>query len=218
MAGTRPKGSAKRALLLETAEKLIVAEGYAAVSTRRVAIEAGIKAPLVHYYFPTTDDLLLAVYERAAERAHQRSIEAFSQPDPLAAFWALSKDSAHTGLGTELFALANHRKVIAHEIARTAVGHRTAQAEALLQSLGDKLDASVSAPVGLIILITAISRILVIEEAMGVTVGHAEARALVDWLLQRVRGEEPVREAKRAQIRRTRAKRTPTKSGKRSAA
>ena len=112
MAGTRPKGSAKRTLLLDTAETLIVNEGYAAVSTRRVALEAGLKPPLVHYYFPTTEDLLLAVYQRAAERSHQRILEALSGPEPLEAFWALSKDSAHTALGTEFYALANHRKEI----------------------------------------------------------------------------------------------------------
>ena len=38
----------------------MIDEGYAAVSTRRVAAKAGLTPPLVHYYFPTTDDLLLA--------------------------------------------------------------------------------------------------------------------------------------------------------------
>src|ERR1700740_2089890 len=110
MAGTGPKGAAKRTPLLNTAEGRIVEEGYAAFSTRRVGLEAGVKPPLVHYYFPTTEDLLLAVYERAAEQAHRRTLEALNGARPLEAFWKLSKDSAHTSLGTELYALANHRQ------------------------------------------------------------------------------------------------------------
>lgn len=186
MAGTRPKGSAKRTLLLDTAEKLIVEEGYAAVSTRRVALEAGLKPPLVHYYFPTTEDLLLAVYQRAAERSHQRTLDALAGTEPLEAFWTLSKDSAHTGLGTEFYALANHRKEIRSEIVRTGDAVRAAEAEALAKALGPDLDRSVCDPLGLVVLLTGISRILVMEESVGVTAGHAEARALIDWLLARV--------------------------------
>ena len=36
-------------------------DGYAAVSSRSVAAAVGIQAPLVHYYFPTLDDLFVAV-------------------------------------------------------------------------------------------------------------------------------------------------------------
>ena len=186
MAGTRRKGSEKRTLLLDTAEKLIVQEGYAAVSTRRVALEAGVKAPLVHYYFATTEDLLLAVYERAADQAHQRTLEALAAAQPLEAFWSLSKESAHTALGTEFFALANHRKLISSEIARNSYEFRAGEAAALARSLGDRLDRSICDPIALVVLITGISRILVMEEGIGVTEGHAEVKKLIDWLLERV--------------------------------
>lgn len=195
MAGVRAKGSAKRTLLLDTAEKLIVEEGYAAVSTRRVALEAGVKPPLVHYYFSTTEDLLLAVYDRAAKRSHQRVLEAVTAERPLEAFWALCKDSAHTGLGTELFALANHRKGIRSEIVRTGVAFRASEAEALSGALGDDLDQSICDPIALVVLITGMSRILVMEEAIGLTAGHAEVMALLDWLLQRVQRTESRNEA-----------------------
>jgi AcrR family transcriptional regulator len=191
MAGTGPKGAAKRTLLLDTAEKLIVEEGYAAVSTRRVGLEAGVKPPLVHYYFPTTEDLLLAVYERAADQAHQRTLDALSGPQALDAFWKLSRDSAHTSLGTELYALANHRKVIRSEIAETGLRLRESEAAALSQALGERLDESICDPKALLILLTGISRILVMEEAIGLTDGHAEVGALIEWLLKRVVRNEP---------------------------
>ena len=189
MAGTRPKGSAKRTLLLDTAEKLIVEEGYAAVSTRRVALEAGLKPPLVHYYFPTTEDLLLAVYDRAADQAHQRTLDALSGAAPLEAFWTLSKDSAHTALGTELYALANHRKMIRSAVAEKGMASRVGEAAALERALGESIDRSICDPKALLVLISGISRALVMEESIGLTDGHAEVRALVDWLLARVQGK-----------------------------
>ena len=191
----RPKGSAKRTLLLDVAENLILKEGYAAANTRRVALEAGIKPPLVHYYFPPTEDLLLAVYERAAEEAHSHSLDALNRTRPLEAFWNQCKESAHTGLGTEFYALANQRKMIRSEIAQTAVDYRKREAETLSQTLGEQLDSDVCTPMGLIVLILGLSRILTMEKAIGVTTGHTEAKALIDWLLQRV--QKPVKRARK---------------------
>jgi len=191
MAGTGSKGAAKRTLLLDTAEKLIVEEGYAAVSTRRVGLEAGVKPPLVHYYFPTTEGLLLAVYERAAERAHQRTLEALSGPEPLEAFWKLSKDSAHTSLGTEFYALANHREVIRAEIARSGAPIREIEFDTVTRAVGDHFDRSVCEPSAMLILIAGISRILVMEQAIGITGGHAEVGRLIDWLLAQVTRKAP---------------------------
>lgn len=186
MAGTGPKGAAKRTLLLDTAERLIVEEGYAAVSTRRVGLEAGVKPPLVHYYFPTTDDLLLAVYQRAAEQAHQRTLDALAAPRPLEALWSLCKESAHTALGTELYALANHRKAIRSHIAENGAAVRDVEAAALASAVGDRLDRSVCDPKALLLLLTGISRILVMEQAVGVTDGHAAVGSLIEWVLGQV--------------------------------
>ena len=49
-----------RALILDATEQLVVSEGYASVTTWRVAGMIGLTAALVHYYFATTDDLLVA--------------------------------------------------------------------------------------------------------------------------------------------------------------
>jgi TetR/AcrR family transcriptional regulator len=50
--------------LLDVTEQVMLADGYAAVTSRRVAADAGITAALVHYYFSTIDDLFLAVIRR----------------------------------------------------------------------------------------------------------------------------------------------------------
>ena len=45
----------------------MVDEGYAAATSRRVAAKAGVKPALVHYYFPSMDDLFVAVLRDKAE-------------------------------------------------------------------------------------------------------------------------------------------------------
>src|ERR1700712_2116321 len=79
------ESSATRALIIEAAELVMIEEGYAAASTRRVAARAGLKPSLVHYYFPTTEDLLLAVNRKGAAESDRRLDEALSSPDPLRA-------------------------------------------------------------------------------------------------------------------------------------
>jgi AcrR family transcriptional regulator len=184
------EGSATRIVILDATEQLMVREGYAAVSTRRVASEAGLTAPLVHYYFPTTDDLLLAVYRRAAERNYARVSEALTSAQPLRALWMLSTDTTHTTLGVEFMALANHRKPIRLEIARNIERSRGLQAEVLARLLADQgQDQSVCPPAGLSLLIAGISRALVMEQALGIAAGHDELRSFVESWLQRL--EQP---------------------------
>ena len=48
-------------------------EGYAAVTSRRVAAKANLKPQLVHYYFRTMDDLFLAIHRRRVAAGHGTS-------------------------------------------------------------------------------------------------------------------------------------------------
>ena len=71
-----------RALLLDAAEQLMLEQGYAAVSSRRVAEKAGLKPQLVHYYFRGMDELFSAVFRRRAEAgiaARANCVANFSQ-------------------------------------------------------------------------------------------------------------------------------------------
>jgi AcrR family transcriptional regulator len=113
----RQQPEESRALLLDATERLMVAEGYAAVNTRRVAAMVGVTAPLVHYYFATTEALLVAAYLRAAARADAREQQALASERPLHALWKFYSDSRKMALGQEFMALANHRKKIRAKIA-----------------------------------------------------------------------------------------------------
>jgi AcrR family transcriptional regulator len=187
------EGSPRRELILDTTQRLMVDEGYAAVSTRRVAKEAGLTSALVHYYFPATDDLLLAVYRRAHARTLEALARALVAPHPLEAVWKVNMDPVHTALAAELAALANHRKVVSAEVAKTVAGIRKMQTAALatvMEAHPDQDDAGLSAE-ALVLLAAAISRTLSLERAHGVTLGHAELEAAVQaWLRRFRRGGE----------------------------
>src|SRR5215217_7146122 len=120
-----------RGVLLDAAEELLLQEGYAAVTSRRVANAAGLKPQLVHYYFRTMEDLFLAVFRRRADQATVRHEEALASPQPLRAMWAFSSEPAGNTFTVEFAALANHRKAIRAELARWGEAFRARQLEAL---------------------------------------------------------------------------------------
>src|SRR6476659_6415293 len=70
---------ATREALIEATAQIMVDEGYAAATSRRVAAKAGVKAALVHYYFPSMDDLFVAV-QRRTRRAVVHRIPGDGQP------------------------------------------------------------------------------------------------------------------------------------------
>jgi AcrR family transcriptional regulator len=177
------EGSATRAAIIAAAEQVMLEEGYAAASTRRVAARAGLKPSLVHYYFPTTEDLLLAVNFKGAAEGDRALEEALAAPDPIRALWRLLTDTSQTALALETMALANHRKVIRVEIARHVAAVRARQVEAFTRLLGEKLAGQDLPPEGLSLILAGIGRALVMEKALGVEAGHAEANAWVErWI------------------------------------
>jgi AcrR family transcriptional regulator len=181
------ESSETRALIIDTAEQVIRDEGYAAASTRRVAIRAGLKPSLVHYYFPTTDDLFMAVFKRGAAQSDAMIEQALSSEDPLRALWRFFADASRTTLAFEFVALANHRKVIGVEIARHSEAMRARQIAMLERLIGEKLARSEKVtPAGFSLVLAAIGRTLVMEAALGIGSGHADARAFVETWLDRL--------------------------------
>ena len=178
--------SATRAPILDAAEALMREEGYGAVSTRRVASRAGLKPSLVHYYFPTTDDLLIALFRRGADQSDAMLEAALAAPDPLRALWDFFADTSRTALALEFMALANHRKVIRSFMVEHSEQMREKQVSVLTRLLGERMgDLGGCPPAGLSLVLAGIGRALIMEGALGVTSGHAEARAFVEhWLVQ----------------------------------
>jgi AcrR family transcriptional regulator len=173
-----------RNLILDVTEKLMVEEGYAAVSSRRIANELGLNAATVHYYYPATDDVFIALHERMTHRQVEELKKVLASASPLQAFWEFQSNWGQTALGVEFVALANHRKAIRNKLAGSTDAARAAQAAFLENAFGGlSLEPGILPPVALVTILVAIGRMLANEERVGITRGHDETRAFVDWAL-----------------------------------
>lgn len=173
-------GGTRRRLLDATAQ-IMHDEGYAAATSRRVAAKAGIRQPLVHYYFPTMDDLFLAVLRAGADVALDQMRAALTDNNPLRALWVLNSDPRRSVLNTEFMALANHRKVIGVELKAYAERVRDMETAAVAMVLrGQGVDLNAYPPVVISMLIAQIARSLCNEDAVGVTLGHDDMRRFVE--------------------------------------
>jgi AcrR family transcriptional regulator len=173
--------SESRTKLLDAAEELLLDEGYASVTSRRVAAKAGLKPQLVHYYFRTMDDLFLEVFRRRADENLAHFENAIAADGSLRNIWDRNADPRGAAFTIEFVALANHRKEIRAEIARYAERFRDAQVEAVRVALercgvdGQELPAVVA-----LLTITGLSQVMAIEGALGMTSGHDTTVAFVE--------------------------------------
>ena len=173
--------------LLDATEEIMLREGYAAVSSRSVAAAVGIQAPLVHYYFPTIDDLFISVLRRRAEPNVERMAAALSSPQPLLAWWNLASDSRGTALFVELLAAANHRPTLRAEVGKVAQQVRRMQIETLTTLIGEYgLDAEEFPPALIASAMQGLAFGLVSDQAAGYDTAHQEAAAAVTRLLHRL--------------------------------
>ncbi len=186
--GERSRGgreSTARSALIEATAQVMLEEGYAAATSRRVAARAGVKPALVHYYFPSMDDLFLAVLREGAEANLSRQREAADADEPLHALWRLN--STHGArLFMEFMALANHRKDIRSEIAAYAErfgGVEESVVAAAMKAHGADVEAF--PPVVMSMIVTSLARIVLLERGLGITRGHAEAEAFIERYLNR---------------------------------
>jgi TetR/AcrR family transcriptional regulator len=179
--------SKTRARLVDAAEQLLLEEGYAAVTSRRVGAKAGLKPQLVHYYFLTMDDLFIEVFRRRAEENLARFERAMAANHSLRTLWELNTDPRGTAFTIEFVALANHRKAIRSEIARYVQRFRAGQLEAITASLeADAVSPDMLPPVVALLLMTGLSQVLSLERALGVTSGHEETSTFVKGLIDRL--------------------------------
>jgi AcrR family transcriptional regulator len=184
----RPRAATleKRARILDAAEQIMLKDGYAAVTSRRVEAEAGIK---LHYHYGSLDDLFVAVFRRRAERSVERLREALTSERPLRAWWELASDPRGTALLVELTAAANHRALLQAEVAELARDARRMEMDALTSILtGYGIDPDEFPPVLVAAAVQGLALVVVQDEVRGFDTGHADAKAAIERLLDRLEG------------------------------
>lgn len=179
--------SATRSQLLDAAERLLLEEGYAAVTSRKVAAVAGLKPQLVHYYFRTMDDLYVEVFRRSAERNMERFETAVAADHSLENLWRLNSDPRGAAFNVEFVALAKHRTKVREEIARYAERFRAMQVHAMATALAAAgVPPEQMPPVAALLLLTGVSQVMALESALGVVAGHEETRAFIGAAVARL--------------------------------
>ena len=86
-----------RARILAAARECLLADGYANLSTRRVAESAGVPLSQIHYHFGSKLQLILAVLAAENERLLERQRTMFDAPEPLWVRWELACDFLDDG-------------------------------------------------------------------------------------------------------------------------
>src|SRR6186997_1321421 len=81
-----------RARILAAARGCLLADGYASLSTRRVAEAADVPLSQIHYYFGSKQDLILAVLAEENERLLSRQATMYSGREPLWRQWERACD------------------------------------------------------------------------------------------------------------------------------
>jgi AcrR family transcriptional regulator len=188
MSQAAPKTAARAAAeeaLLDAAERLLADVGYAGVTTRRLAQEAGVNHGLVHYYFGSNENVLVQTLERFTERLITRQRELYAAGVPFADKWRtamrylVSEDVSYQKIWLELQALAWNNPDLRTRLARVNAEWRAVLTEAFDQprrelGIGLPLEALVS-------LVMTFNLGIIIERLGGIETGHRE---LLDWIGQ----------------------------------
>jgi AcrR family transcriptional regulator len=132
----RDDGTNRRTAILVAATQVLQDEGYAALTSRRIAKRAGLKSKLVHYYFASMEEIVLTVYRTAEDQYYERQAKALVSANPLRSLWEFNSDSYNTKVLQELIALASHHESLRQEIARASQRSRTVQAIAFERAIG----------------------------------------------------------------------------------
>lgn len=78
--------------IIEAARACLLADGYAAMSTRKVAEEANVPLSQIHYHFGSKDDLILSLLRAEDEGLLERQSEAFTSDLPVWKKWEIACD------------------------------------------------------------------------------------------------------------------------------
>ena len=178
-----PARAAAEEALLDAAERVLAGPGYAAVTTRRLAEEAGVNHGLVHYYFGSNENLLVHALERFTRRLIARQRELYAADLPFAEKWRtamrylVSEDVSYQKIWLELQALAWNNADISERLARMNDEWRAVLTEAFdepRRQLGIELPLE-----ALVSLVMTFNLGIIVERLGGIETGHRE---LLDWI------------------------------------
>jgi AcrR family transcriptional regulator len=176
---------------LDAAERLLIREGSAGISTRQLAAEAGQNHGLVHYYFGSVDELLLQTLERFTARVLDRQRAMYGTDAPFAEKWRtamgyIEEDLAagYPKVWAELEALAWNDPEMRKRLHAVNESWRSLLGDALADAIEEYgLESSLFSAEALAALVMQFNKGLLFERLLGFDRGHAELLAAIDGSL-----------------------------------
>jgi AcrR family transcriptional regulator len=176
---------------LDAAERLLIREGAAGISTRQLAREAGQNHGLVHYYFGSVDELLLQALERFTERVLARQRAMYGSDAPFIEKWRqamgfVEEDlaSGYPKMWAELQALAWNKPELRERLQDVHDRWRSLLRDALAEAIEEYGIADTSLPAeAWAALVMQFNEGLLFERLLGFDRGHEALLAAIDaWL------------------------------------
>jgi AcrR family transcriptional regulator len=177
--------------MLDAAERLLIEEGHAGITTRKVAAEAGVNHGLVHYYFGSIEELLFQAMERYTERLLDRQRALYASELPFIEKWRTAMrfidedlEAGYPKIWAELHAVAWNHPQFQERIAQVHRQWREIFGDALARA-ADELDFAGTpfTPEAFVALVATFNAGLLLERLVGLDQGHRELLASMDaWL------------------------------------
>jgi AcrR family transcriptional regulator len=181
-----------RTALLDAAERLLISTGYAGISTRRLADEAGINHGLVHYYFGSMDELFAQVLERFTEQLIVRQRAMYGRDVPFLEKWRTAMgyldqdlESGYQKIWLELQAMAWNRPELRARVSRVDEEWRSVLTDAVRDAMNSYgMDTKAFPLEAIVSLVATFNLGMILERHTGISSGHAELLAAIDSWLQ----------------------------------
>ncbi len=177
---------------LDAAERLLIEVGYANITTRRLAEEAGANHGLVHYYFGSMEQLFVSVLERYTDRLITRQRAMYAGDEPFIEKWrkAMSfldedRQSGYQKIWLELQALAWNQPELRERLAREHRKWIATLTEAFAPAMAEYgLDTQRFPVEAMVTLVVTFNEGIILERLGGIDDGHTALLAMIDsWLV-----------------------------------
>ena len=182
--------------LMDAAERLLYDVGYAGVTTRAVAQEAGVKHGLVHYYFGSMDELLTQTLERFVDQLAEALEALYADPGLSFAdkwrlgsqFWVDEPASRFPKILLELLAMGWNMRSLQPRLTQVHARFRGIFERHFGRALRDYGLDETQFPLKVIVAaVTSFQLGLIVEGLSDVHEGHQE---LLDWIQRWIDGLE----------------------------
>jgi AcrR family transcriptional regulator len=171
-----------------------VREGYATITTRKLAAEAGANHGLVHYYFGSMEELLMQVLERFTDRILTRQRAMYADPDvPFIEKWRkamsyidVDLEAGYPKIWYELQAMAWNKPEFRERLLHVHEQWDTVLTDAVTAAMREYgLDRRRFPPHAISVLVRTFNEGLLLERLNGYDNGHQALLKMIDSMLQR---------------------------------